>query len=145
MGNKHLNKLRSKKGTTMVEVLAAVLVLAIVVTAVLTTISFSQRTILSGGSEGKAAAEAQSIADTLISQLSGTSDASKVTVSGAVRVPEGSTFPDATKDKQFKLTSVENTKDSVKGYQIQTAVYYSDSTGRKCVQMTAFAAQGGVS
>ena len=151
MGSKKFSKLRSKKGTTMVEVLVSVLILAIVVVAVLTTISFSQRTIVSGSSQSKAAADAQTIADALISQLN-TDDAPTVEgnkIEGAVYV-EQNTFPQATPDKQFTIITI-NSKtsgntDKVDGYRIKTAVYYTNSTGRKCVQMTAFAAaKGGTS
>jgi prepilin-type N-terminal cleavage/methylation domain-containing protein len=93
---------KSKKGTTLVEVLAAVIILAIVAVAVLTSIGFSQTTIFSGSSEGDAAAQAQSIADALIPELN-SKDPSAVkaeTVGDAVYVEPGS-FPNATKDKQF--------------------------------------------
>lgn len=150
MGSNKYSKLRSKKGTTMVEVLASVLILAIVVVAVLTTISFSQRTIVSGSSQSKAAADAQTIADTLISQLNSASDDTKATVDGVSRIPDGNTFPAATPDRQFTIKQVHATDsgntDGIEGYRIKTAVYYTDSTGRKCVQMTAFAAaKGGTS
>ncbi|MBE6831013.1 MAG: type II secretion system protein, partial [Ruminococcaceae bacterium] len=62
MGNRMFLNFRSRKGTTMVEVLAAVVILALVVTAVLSTIGFSQRTILSKSTESGAAAQAQEIA-----------------------------------------------------------------------------------
>lgn len=146
MGSNHFGKVRSKKGTTMVEVIAAVLILAIVVVGVLTTISFSQRTILSGSIQGKASAQAQTIADALIAELN-SADALTVAaknIVGAVYVDKNE-FPKQTIDKQFTIISVTDMYDTTKveGYQIKTAVYFTDSTGRKCVQMTAFAAKGG--
>ena len=153
MGSNKFSNLRSKKGTTMVEVLVSVLILAIVVVAVLTTISFSQRTIVSGSSQSKAAADAQTIADMLISQLNNNavSIIQDNTIASAVYVDKND-FPKATLEKQFTIIPINSTDpansanpDNIDGYQIKTAVYYTDSTGRKCVQMTAFAAKGGVS
>nr|WP_319487382.1 type II secretion system protein [uncultured Caproiciproducens sp.] len=143
MDNKFFVKMRSKKGTTMVEVLAAVLILALVVTAVLTTIGFSQRMILSNSSETAAAAQAQGIADALITKLqeSGEATVKNETVLGAGFAAEED-FPDASKDKQFTFAHVEDDK-GIAGYKIKTAVYFTDGSGRKCVQMTAFAAEDG--
>lgn len=139
MGSKYW---RSKKGTTMVEVLAAVLILAVVVTAVLTSIGFSQRTILSESSQSDAAAQAQNLADTLIDKLHGASDtdAASVKIPDAQRV-DSESFPDSAYKEQFTIVSVNN--GGISGYRIRTAVYFTDSTGRKCVQMTAFAAKDG--
>jgi len=154
MANKYCYIMKSKKGTTLVEVIAAVAILAIVVLAVLTSIGFSQTTILSGSSEADAAAQAQNIADTLISSLHGKTNAdpdaitNAMTATGAVYVAS-TTFPNPAKGKQFTFTEVSDsagTADStvaVKGYKIKVAVYYTDKTGRKCVQMTAFAAEDG--
>lgn len=130
----------------MVEVLAAVLILAIVVTAVLTSIGFSQRTILSESSQSDAAAQAQNIADTLIEKLHGADkiNPDDLEMSGVQQV-DSTEFPNPEYGKQFTVTAVHDDKDSliVSGYQIKTAVYFTDSTGRKCVQMTAFAAKDG--
>lgn len=131
----------------MVEVLAAALILAIVVTAVVTGISFSQRNILSESSQSDAAAQAQSLADTLVSKLHGAeeSEAEALTLPGAARVEAGS-FPVPAQDRQFAIESVhdgDGGDKAIYGYRIRTAVYYTDSTGRKCVQMTAFAAKDG--
>ena len=147
MASKYWKTMNNKKGTTLVEVIAAVIILAIVVVAVLTTIGFSQRTVISGSSEGNAAAQAQSIADALISELHSKAvlEVQKETSVGGVTVAyvESGSFPDATKDKQFTIVSVTDNATNVQGYTIKTAVYFTDSTGRKCVQMTAFAVGGG--
>ncbi len=132
----------------MVEVLAAVLILAIVVTAVLTSISFSQRTILSQSSQGEAAAQAQNLADALLAKLHGKTEAQAAAVAADTSDPnmvyvKPENFPDASKDKQFTFTTVRDDTSKIYSYRIKTAVYYTDSTGRKCVQMTAFAAKGG--
>lgn len=112
------------------------------VTAVLTSISFSQRTILSESSQSKAAAQAQDIADTLIAKLHGAdgTTAAAAAVNDAERVDSAS-FPDPAYDKQFSVDVVDD--GTIDGYRIKTAVYFTDSTGRKCVQMTAFAAKDG--
>ncbi len=145
MGNRMLN-FRSKKGTTMVEVLAAVVILALVVTAVLSTIGFSQRTILSKSTESGAAAQAQEIADALIKKLHGADADSLKTVEvlGAKYV-ENADFPDPSSpdDKQFTFIPVEKDADGIEGYRIKAAVYFTDGSGRKCVQMTAFSAKDG--
>ena len=136
------SKWRSRKGSTLVEVVAAILILAVVVTAVLTGISFSQRTILSESTQGAAAAQAQNLADTLVSKLHGLSTAApaSVSVSGAEYV-EPDKFPDVAKNTQY--TFYEVAAGEIQGYRIKTAVYFTDGAGRKCIQMTAFAAKDG--
>lgn len=126
----------------MVEVIAAVLILAVVVVAVLTGISFSQRTILSNSSQSAAAAQAQNIADTLVSKLHKFNNATpdSVAVDGAEFV-EPSKFPDDSKGAQF--TFYEVASGEIQGYRIKSAVYFTDTAGRKCIQLTAFAAKDG--
>jgi hypothetical protein len=149
MGSRIFHRLRGRRGTTLVEVIAAVLILAIVVTAVLTGIGFSQRTILSQSSQGDAAAQAQDLADSLIARLHGADDIPD-TVGEAVRV-DSDTFPDAglNHDEQYCITSVHDDilsgddNEDVSGYRIKVAVAYRDSTGRKFVQLSAFAAKEG--
>lgn len=155
MDSRLYRKLRGKKGTTLVEVIAAVLILAIVVTAVLTGIGFSQRTVLAQGSQSDAAAKAQNLADQLIAKLHGSSvtDFNNL-VSDAIYVNATATFPDLTLtgsncDRQYTITPVKGdpnlSSDSTKltGYRIKVAVAYRDSGGRKFVQLTAFAAKDG--
>ncbi len=147
-----LKKLRSRKGMTLVEVIAAVAILAVVVTSVVAGISFSQRAVLSQGSQSGAAAQAQNLADQLISKLHGL-DESKldtVSISGAAKIASGSTFPDAssTQDLQYTVSTVHDntlsgTGTDVSGYRIKVAAAYRDGGGRKFVQLTAFAAKGG--
>lgn len=136
------SKWRSKKGSSLVEVLAAVLILAVVVTGVLTGIGLSQRVILSEGAQGTAAAQAQDLADRLIEKLHGVSSAApgSITADGAVYVEPGA-FPDSSKGLQYTFEAV--SVGAVGGYRIQTAAYYTDSSGKKAVQLTAFAAKDG--
>lgn len=142
---------KNKKGVSLVEVVAAVAILAVVVTSVVAGISFSQRSVLSQGSQSGAAAEAQNLADQLIAKLHGL-DESKldtVSVSGAVKIT-GSTFPDLTsaQDHQYTISTViDNTLSAhsgdISGYRINVAVAYCDGGGRKFVRFTAFAAKDG--
>lgn len=144
-------KWKSKQGVSLVEVIAAVAILAVVVTSVVAGISFSQRSVLSQGSQSAAAAEAQNLADQLIAKLHGL-DESKldtVSVSGAAKIT-GSTFPDQTsdQDKQYAISAVSDKALSahsgdVSGYRIKVAVAYRDGGGRKFVNFTAFAAKDG--
>lgn len=134
----------------MVEVLAAVLILAIVVTAVLTSISFSQRTILSESTQGDAAAQAQNLADTLIAKLHGQPTVEQAkdavnSITDAELVDDFNHFPGSDRTKQFAFQMVSDAAASgtVTGYAIKVAVPYTDSTGSKWIQMTAFAAIDG--
>ena len=146
-----LKKLRSRKGMTLVEVIAAVAILAVVVTSVVAGISFSQRAVLSQGSQSAAAAEAQNLADELISKLHGL-DESKldtVSISGAAEIT-GAAFPDVSsaQDLQYTVSTVHDntlsgTGGGIDGYRIKVAAAYRDGGGRKFVQLTAFAAKGG--
>lgn len=146
-----LKKLRSKKGTSLVEVITAVAILAVVVTSVVAGISFSQRAVLSQGSQSGAAAEAQNLADQLIAKLHGLDESKLDTVSipGAAKIT-GATFPDPTSDhdSQYTISTVQDDTLSehsgdIVGYRIKVAVSYRDGGGRKFVQLTAFAAKGG--
>jgi prepilin-type N-terminal cleavage/methylation domain-containing protein len=147
-----LQKLKRKKGTTLVEVIAAVAILAIVVTSVVAGIGFSQRAVLSQGSQNGAAAQAQNLADQLIAKLHGLDESSlnTVSISGAAKIASGSTFPDASsaQDLQYTVSAVHDntlsgTGGGMDGYRIKVATAYRDSGGRKFVQLTAFAAKGG--
>lgn len=134
---------RSKRGSSLVEVLAAVLILAIVTTGVLTGIGLSQRVILSESAQETAAAQAQNLADGLVEKLHGVSGAApgNISVSGAVYVAPAS-FPDPSKGLQYTFEAV--SVGAVEGYRIRTAAYFTDSSGKKAVQLTAFAAKDGV-
>lgn len=144
-------KWKSKQGVTLVEVIAAVAILAVVVTSVVAGISFSQRAVLSQGSQSDAAAQAQNLADQLIAKLHGL-DESKldtVSVSGAAKIT-GAAFPDLTsnQDSQYTISTVQDDAISahagdIAGYRIKVAVAYRDAGGRKFVRFTAFAAKDG--
>lgn len=152
MNGKACKKLRGKKGISLVEIIAAVAILAVVATSVVAGINFSQRSVLSQGSQSGAAAQAQNLADELIAALHGLEedDLDTVSVPGAVKVDPGDTFPDETseQDKQYTVSPVhDNTLSAdsgdVSGYRIKVAVAYRDGGGRKFVRMTAFAAKDG--
>lgn len=138
-------KWRSKQGVSLVEVIAAVAILAVVVTSVVAGISFSQRSVLSQGSQSDAAARAQNLADQLIAKLHGLDESklNTVSVSGAAKIT-GATFPDqtSTQDIQYAISTVNDPGD-IPGYRIKVAVAYRDGGGRKFVRFTAFAAKGG--
>ncbi len=139
MGNKRLTLRNGKKGTTLLEVVAAAAILSIVVLAALTAIAFSHSTILSGNTQANAAGQALSVGDELINQLH-TKAPDEITISGANRVGAG--FPDPSREKQFSIQTAAKS-DGVEGYVIRTAVYYQDANGKKIVQMQAFAAKDG--
>lgn len=148
MNDRIIKKLKNKSGMTMLEVVVAVCILAIVVLAAVTAVNLSHSTVLSQGSSANAAAQAQDLADALITELhTKEPDAVKVetTVGGIDGVSYVSTFPDlssTSSDRQFTINVV-NDQNGVKGYKIRTAVFYTDSKGRKCVQMQAFSAKDG--
>lgn len=143
MNNRFFQKIKSRKGLTMLEVVAAVSILAIVVLAAVTAVNLSHSTVLSQGSSANAAAQAQSLADELITGLHGKTPDKIPTGFGGALYVEWSAFPDSNSaaDKQFTAKYVD--KDGIEGYKIRTAVYYTDGNGRKCVQMQAFSAKDG--
>lgn len=147
MNDRLIKKLKKKNGMTILEVVVAVCILALVVTAGVMVVSLSHSTVLSQSSSANAAAQAQELADKLITELHGKTpeEVNKMrTFDGAINIGRLSKlFPDATSvfDKQFIIEYVD--KDGIEGYKIRTAVYYTDSNGRKCVQMQAFSAKDG--
>lgn len=143
MVSKYLVNRKSRKGTTMLEVVAAVSILAIVVLAAVTAVNLSHSTVLSQGSSANAAAQAQSLADELITELHSKTPADAAAAVGADYV-DWDAFPNSTlaAGKQFTAKSVTDAN-GIEGYKIRTAVFYTDSSGRKCVQMQAFSAKDG--
>lgn len=65
---------KSKKGFTLVEVLASLFVLVIVFTGVLSAVAFSRQMVFTNNNKEKASDEAQLIADEIISVTSGCVD-----------------------------------------------------------------------
>ena len=159
-----------KRGATLVELIAAVLILAVVVLAVFTGITAAQNSIYANSAQSKAAAQAQSMADTLMdlvkkdgvaAQLSGTAypagDTKKTTDASV-------TFPQTNGKKyQYRITRAstdeylyhfegKNPSDPKKTisaeasanlelYKIEVAVTYPGTTATSCVQLTAYAAK----
>jgi type II secretory pathway pseudopilin PulG len=144
MTNRFFQKIKSRKGTTMLEVVAAVSILAIVVLAAVTAVNLSHSTVLSQGSSANAAAQAQSLADELITELhTKAPDKVPMAFDGAIFV-DWDAFPDSgsLSNKQFTAKFITD-GNGIEGYKIRTAVFYTDSNGRKCVQMQAFSAKDG--
>ncbi len=144
MINRFLQKMKSRKGLTMLEVVAAVSILAIVVLAAVTAVNLSHSTVLSQGSSINAAAQAQNLADELITEFHTKAPGDFTTFDGAVYV-DWDAFPNSAlaADKQFTAELVTDKNNGIAGYQIRTAVFYTDSGGRKCVRMQAFSAKDG--
>ncbi len=60
----------SKKGATLIELIVAIIIIAIVVGGTVTAVVFSQQSVLTDSTEENASMEAQSIADELLTEMS---------------------------------------------------------------------------
>lgn len=132
----------SKKGVSLVEEICAAAVLIIAVVALAGGIGAARGTLSRSGTEDEAAAQAQELADTLITVLS--SETSKVSGTDVLNdgtadyLPDGD-FSDSGTKKQYTYEPVSET-DGPSGYKITVRVCYG--AGRYC-QMTAYAADTG--
>lgn len=133
--------LRGKRGISIVEEICAVLILAVAVVALLSTIGFAGGTVSKGNVADRAAAEAQRIADTLIDGLSSAKtaddpalDSTLEEATGARKVGDFSaSFGDG---GQFRLEPTGT--DGIAGYAITVRVYYNN--GKSYAELQAFAA-----
>ena len=140
--------IKSRKGVTLVELIVAVAVIAIVVVGTVTGVVLAQQNILNDSLKEQASLKAQQIADTLVEKLSGTSYSENY--ANAASIPsdelEGaayslqaeSNFPNSRGggEIQFAIyelqaqnnTSGESTGIQVAGTRIKVAVYYKDNS-----------------
>lgn len=133
--------LRGKRGISIVEEICAVLVLAVAVVALLSTIGFAGGAVSKGNVADRSAAQAQKIADTLIDCLSSAAAEPEApaleTAAGAKKVDS---FSDSAGDGgQFLLARTET--DGVAGYAVTVRVYYNN--GKNYAELRAFAADTG--
>lgn len=144
---------KSKRGVSLVEEICAVCILAIGVFAAVAAIGMSRGSVTSDSMQETAAAQAQELADNLISALSQKSAvplsidvaaSQPVTIGGmqAVNVGDENKFSNLGNAKQFCITEVQSKDASgIDGYNIVCRVYYNG--GKDDVQMKAYASARG--
>jgi Tfp pilus assembly protein PilV len=145
--------MKEKRGSSLLEVIVAVALLAIVVLTVVGGIGMARQSVLNNNVQDDYTAKAQNIADTLITYLSA-QDPSKDTVgneqakidemnklTGAVHVNSSSDFSSSNTNKeQFTYTWVGVENNPISGYKIEVRVYYNSGKEKKYSTFTAFAA-----
>lgn len=146
---------KSRRGVSLVEEICAVCILAIGVFAAVAAIGMSRGSVTSDSVQETAAAQAQELADNLISALSQKSTVptnisqagQEITVGGmqAVNVGDESGFSSSGNAKQFCISNDPSSAvdpDHIEGHYIVCRVYYNG--GKNYVQMKAYAsARGG--
>ncbi len=146
---------KSKRGISLVEEICAVCILAIGVFACVAAIGTARLSVISDGSQDAAAAQAQELADDLVSALSqqsavpsaiNTAAPQPVTVGKETAANVGSesgfSAPDAPKGpKRFCAEPVTDADGNTEGYNIVCRVYYNG--GKDFIQMKAYASARG--
>ncbi|HPO05248.1 MAG TPA: type II secretion system protein [Bacillota bacterium] len=136
-----LNK-RSKKGFTLVEVLAATIILALIATGVLGGLGFSQRMVRANSSKDAYAARVQEAADVIIACINDQRSIPDIAAEmDYVRVNAGSPFSSAENRIQF---IAENSFNGSGLYRITAALYFDTANGRDSVSLICFAFPGSV-
>lgn len=143
------NKLFSKLGSTLVEVVVAVTVLAIMVVTVVSGICMAQRSVTDYNGQDSYTAQAHSITDALVNYLSNWKDSKPVDSDLQLALESGLTLkcvntsdwlPVDKNGKQFKYVW-DDTDPNAPGFRIEVRVYYDG--GKKYAGMTAYAANTG--
>lgn len=132
-------RLGSKKGVSLVEEVCAVAVLVIAVVALAGGIGMSHSSVSRANTQDAAAAQAQDLADTLITVLSARTGEVSGDVLGdkTVQYAAGGAFSASGAQKQYAYQYTEESDQRPAGYKITVRVYYG--AGRY-VQMNAYAA-----
>lgn len=152
-----MNRMKEKRGSSLLEVIVAVALLAIVVVTVVGGIGLARQSVLDNNVKDDNTAAAQSVTDTLITYFASKNDGLTTVKVNAdmshldskllcVNNPSNSAVWDANnaKNKQFFYTWVNAdslTSNAVAGYKIEVRVYYD--SGKKYSTFTAFAAYTG--
>lgn len=138
---------QSKRGVTLVELIAAIAIIAIVVVGTVTGVVLAQQNIINDSLKEKASLQAQQIADALASEFSGHTYGENYRAANSGIDPEitgGATYCDVTEDhfpsntgpaaiQYTVLEMVENNPQSavsnikMAGTRILVAVYYKDN------------------
>ena len=137
---------KSKKGVSLVEEICAVCILAIGVFAAVAAIGMARGSVTSDSMQETAAAQAQELADNLISVLSQKSaiPAGIDKAVQAVNVGDENNFSNSGNAKQFCISNDPSSAvdpDHIEGHYIFCRVYYNG--GKNYVQMKAYASARG--
>jgi len=138
----------SRKGFTLVEVLASTLILAIIAIAIIFALNFSQQMVQSNSNKDAYAAEVQTAADAIMCYVNGGSttaseirDVSKV--GGEYIYIDASSGYDSTENKiQFKIVPPGAPTGDLYLYKITVRIYYSFTNDRKSLELVCFAHEG---
>lgn len=151
-----MNKMKEKRGSSLLEVIVAVALLAIVVVTVVGGIGLARQSVLDNNVKDDNTAAAQSVTDTLVTYFAAKDSGLTVDQVNAdmsrldskllcVKDPSNAAAWDANnaKNKQFwfQHVSEDKTNSQPAGYKVEVRVYYD--SGKKYSAFTAFAAYTG--
>lgn len=132
----------NKKGFTLVEILASVIILAIITTSVVFALNFSQRMVHENSNNDAYAAEVQAAADVIITYVNGglttASEVESASQIGSISkyLNAGSEF-DPEEDKIQFVLSPESGGSGL--YEITVRLYFGPSHDRESVELICFA------
>lgn len=130
-------KLRSRKGFTLVEILAATIILALITTGALGGFGFSQKMVRTNSSRDAHAAQVQQAADIIIARINGSQSISDIAADmNYVRVNAGESFN--TGEDRIQFIAEEDFNGSSL-HRIKIALYFNTANGRSNVEMVCFA------
>ena len=134
----------SKKGFTLVEVLAAAIILAIITIAIVFSLSFAQNMVQRNSNDDAYAAEVQAAADAIICYVNdGLTDPASITNESYDADKMDYMYLDASSgfdpDQNKIQFQIEQTAEDASLYKIKALLYYGPSNDRKSVGYTCYA------
>jgi len=131
----------NKKGFTLIEVLAASLILVIITIAVVFSLTFSQEMVQTNSNEDAYAAEVQTAADVIMSYVNG-----GITTAGGIQylsrvngepmyIDASSGFNSEENKIQFEI---EPTSEATSFYKITVRIYYGFTNERNSVDLVTY-------
>lgn len=136
---------RSRRGDTLVEVLVSIAVLGIVVVGALTAIGYSRQAVARSNAMDQAGARAQQIADLLLTELTGQTQADGVSMQDGLETAAGAVCaqtPNDTDEAQFRYAYTGADANGMAGWSIVVRVRIA-GPGAGYVTLRAFAPTAG--
>lgn len=133
---------QSKKGFTLVEVLAAIIILALVTTGILAGLGFSQKMVLTNSAKDAHAAQVQQAADIIIARINDSQSIYDIAEDmNYLRINPGESF--ITEEDRIQFIAEENFNGSDL-CRITIALFFDTAKGRDSVEMVCFAFHGDI-
>lgn len=132
---------KNKKGFTLVEVLAATIILALIASTILGGFGFSQRMVRANSSRDAHAAQVQEAADVIIALINDSQTFLEIETETGYKYVAGGFFDDTEDSIQFIPVVNHNGSPLTR---ITVALYFDTAGGRDSVELVCFAFPGDI-